>query len=63
MPLTGTVQYNYKLTNFNLNTILNDTGYIFMRTYIRDTDHTTPAETPNNGSAYYTDYFVIKVTP
>ncbi|MDZ4663885.1 MAG: hypothetical protein SGJ15_03310 [Bacteroidota bacterium] len=63
MPLDNTVQYNYKLTSFNLNTVLNDTGYIFIRTYIRDTDHATPSETPNNGSLYYTDYFILKITP
>jgi hypothetical protein len=63
MPLDNTVQYNYKLTNFNLFSVLPDTGYIFIRTYIRDTDHTTPSETPNNGSVYYTDYFIIKHTP
>ncbi len=63
MPLDNTVQYNYKLTNFNLNTVITDTGYVFIRTYIRDTDHATPAETPNNGSIYYTDYFILKITP
>jgi hypothetical protein len=61
MPLENTVQYNYKMTNFDLRTLIPDTGYIFMRTYIRDTDHTIPAETPNAGSAYYTDYFVIRI--
>jgi hypothetical protein len=63
MTLNGNVNYNYKLSNFNLSSILPDTGYIFMRTYIKDPDHTTPSETPNNGSAYYTDYFIIKITP
>ncbi len=63
MSLSDNVKYNYKLTNFSLNSIIPDTGYIFIRTYIKDPDHTTPAETPNNGSKYYTDYFVIKVTP
>lgn len=63
MTQSGNVQYNFKLTNFNLSTVLPDTGYIFMRTYIKDADHTSPAETPNNGSKYYTDYFVIKITP
>lgn len=63
VTLSGNVQYNYKLTNFNLSTILPDTGYIFMRTYIQDADHTTPSETPNDGSAYHTDYFIIKITP
>lgn len=62
MPLDNTVQYNFKLTNFNLATVLPDTGYIFIRTYIRDADHTTPSETPNNGSQYYTDYFIVKHT-
>jgi len=62
VTLEGNVQYNYKLTNFNLSSVLADTGYIFMRTYIQDTDHTTPAETPNNGSAYHVDYFIIKIT-
>jgi hypothetical protein len=63
ITLSNNVTYNFKLTNFNLNTVLADTGYIFVRTYIKDTDHTSPAETPNNGSAYYKDYFVIKITP
>lgn len=64
MTLTDDVKYNFKLTNFDLKTILNDTGYIFMRTFVRDTDpsHTEPAQTPNNGSAYYTNYFIIKLT-
>ena len=63
MTLSGNVQYNYKLASFNLNSVLTDTGYVFVRTYIKDTDHTSPSETPNNGSMYYTDYFVIKITP
>jgi hypothetical protein len=61
MPLENTVQYNYKMTNFDLRTLVPDTGYVFIRTYIKDTDHTTPAETPNAGSVYYTDYFVIRI--
>lgn len=63
MTLSGQVQYNYKLTNFNLSTILPGTGYIFMRTYVKDPDHTSPSETPNNGSKYYSNYFVIRITP
>ncbi|MBK9283938.1 MAG: hypothetical protein IPM51_06405 [Sphingobacteriaceae bacterium] len=63
MTLTDNVQYNYKLTNFNLNTVLPDTGYIFMRTYIKDPDHATPSETPNDGSKYYTNYFIIHIIP
>ncbi len=64
ITLTDDVKYNYKLTNFNLQTILNDTGYIFMRTFIQDTapTHTVPAQTPNNGSMYYYNYFIIKLT-
>jgi hypothetical protein len=60
---SGNFKYNYKLSNFNLNTILPDTGYIFLRTYIKDPDHQSPSETPNNGSKYYTDYFIIKIIP
>lgn len=63
MTNSGNFKYNYKLSNFNLNTILPDTGYIFLRTYIKDPDHQAPSETPNNGSKYYTDYFIIKITP
>ena len=62
MPLDNTVQYNYKLSGFNLFSVLPDTGYIFIRTYIKDADHTVPGETPNNGSLYYGDYFIVKHT-
>lgn len=63
ITLSGTVSYNYKLSNFSLNTILPDTGYIFMRAYFKDPDHAEPSETPNAGAQYHTDYFVIKITP
>lgn len=55
------VQYMYKLSNFNLASLQADSGYLFVRTYFKDTDHTSPSETPNNGSMYYTSYFTIKV--
>lgn len=60
---TTNVQYNFKLSNFSIPPAFNDTGYIFMRTYIKDAHHTEPAETPNNGTYVYSDYFIIKVTP
>lgn len=63
ISLSNNVKYNFKLTNFNLNTILADTGYIFVRTYFKDEHHSEFSETPNNGSMYLTDYFVIKITP
>lgn len=63
MTLSNNVKYNFKLSNFNLSTVLPDTGYIFVRTYIKDADHANPAETPNNGSVYYSDHYVIKITP
>jgi len=63
MTLTQNVTYNYKLSSFSLNTIQADTGYIFMRTYFKDEHHDVPSETPNDGSKYYTDYFIIKITP
>lgn len=57
------VKYNFKLTGYNLASFQADTGYIFVRTYIKDASHTTPGETPNNGSSYYQDYFTIKIIP
>lgn len=57
----NSVKYTHKLSGFNLSTMRTDTGYVFVRTYIKDPNHTTPAETPNTGAAYYSDYFVIKV--
>ncbi len=63
MSLSNTVTYNFKLSNFNLNSVLPDTGYIFIRTYFKDEHNTSFSETPNNGSKYYNDYFVIKITP
>jgi hypothetical protein len=60
---TSNVQYSYKLSNYSLSSFQPDTGFIFVRTYFKDPDHNTPAETPNNGSVYNTDYFVIKILP
>jgi hypothetical protein len=60
---SGNVQHAYKLSNFNLATLQPDTGFIFVRTYFKDPDHAAPAETPNNGSVYYTNYFVIRILP
>jgi len=65
MDVTKTfpVSYNYKLSSYDLDAVLADTGYIFVRTYFKDAHHSTPSETPNNGSVYYSDYYVIKITP
>lgn len=63
MTSPSNVTYSYKLNNYNLSAVQPDTGYIFVRTYFKDLDHAVPAETPNNGSVYYTDYFIIKITP
>ena len=63
MTSPSNVTYSYKLNNYNLSAVQPDTGYIFVRTYFKDLDHAIPAETPNNGSVYYTDYFIIKITP
>jgi hypothetical protein len=58
---TNNVKYNFKLSNFNLNSVA-DT-FIFVRTYIKDPDHASPSETPNSGSNYYINNFVIKLIP
>ncbi len=60
---TSNVKYTHKLSGFNLSSVRTDTGYVFVRTYVKDPHHSIPAETPNNGSIYYSDYFVIKVIP
>jgi hypothetical protein len=60
---TNNVQYTHKVSNFNLATIQPDTGYVYIRTYFRDADHPTYVETPNNGTMYYTNYWIIKIVP
>ncbi|MCX8081403.1 MAG: hypothetical protein N3F09_09215 [Bacteroidia bacterium] len=62
ITLTNNVKYNFKVPNVNLNTILPDTGYIFIRAYFKDEHNSTLSETPNNGSLYFNDYYVIKIT-
>jgi hypothetical protein len=59
----GSFQYSYKLSNYNLSQIQADTGFIFVRTYFKDPDHSAPAETPNNGSVYFNNHFAIKIMP
>ena len=58
---TTNVLYSYKLSSFNLATLQADTGFLFVRTYFKDPDHATPAETPNDGSKYLINHFVIKI--
>lgn len=60
---TSSVLYNYKLSNIDLATLQADTGFLFVRSYFKDPDHSVPAETPNNGSAYLINHFVIKIMP
>lgn len=60
---TGTVLYSYKLSSINLASLQADTGFLFVRSYFKDPDHSSPAETPNNGSAYLINHFVIKIMP
>ena len=57
----GPYTYTHKLSNYSLTGIAVGT-ILYIRTYIRDTSHTTDAEIPNDGTIdVRLKYYTIKI--